>query len=100
MLGSVASGSLLSGSSTREEEAAQPSQRQANDPIPLAMVSRGIEDDTPTSSAMHSSPAELTRAEATSVVPKSPTNLEINALDIGGGSDKLGFSDAVGGSDT
>ena len=100
MLGSVASGSLLSRSNTREEEAAQPTQRQANDAISPTVVSRGIEGDTPTSSAMHPSPTEVTRAEAASVVPKSPTNLEIDALEIGGGSDELGFEDAVAGSDT
>ena len=52
------------------------------------------------SSAMHLSPAEVTRAEASLVVPESPTNLEIDALEIGGGSDELGFSDVVVGFDT
>ena len=49
---------------------------------------------------MQSSPAEVTRSEATSIVPESPGNLEIDALEIGGGSDELGFEDAVAGSDT
>ena len=44
---------------------------------------------------MHPSPAEVTRAEAASVVQESPGNLEINALEIGGGSDELGFEDAA-----
>ena len=100
MLGSMASSTLLSRSSTREEKAAQPAQRQANDPILPAEVRRGIEDNTSTSLAMHSSPVEVTRAEAALVVSESPTNLEIDALEIGGGSDELGFSDAVAGSNT
>ena len=49
---------------------------------------------------MHLSPANVTRAEAASVVPESPANLEIGSLEIGGGSDELGFSDAAAGSDT
>ena len=64
------------------------------------MVPPTVEDDTPTSLAMHPSLVEVTRAEAASVVPESPTNLEINALEIGGGSDELGFSNAGAGSDT
>ena len=64
------------------------------------MVRCHIQDDNPTSSAMHPSPAEVTRPKATSVVPESPTNLEIDALEIGGGSDELGFEDAVAGFDT
>ena len=64
------------------------------------MVCHGIEDDTPTSLAMHPSPAEVTRAKAASVMTESPTNLDIDALEIGGGSDELGFSDAVASSDT
>ena len=49
---------------------------------------------------MQPSPAEVTRLEAASVVPESPANLEIGSLEIGGGSDELGFEDAVAGSDT
>ena len=49
---------------------------------------------------MQPSPAEVTRPEAASVVLESPGNLEIDALEIGGGSDELGFSDAAAGSDT
>ena len=93
MIGSVAFGSLLSGSSTREAEA-------ANDPILPALVRRRIQEDSPTSSAMHPSPAKVTRPEAVSVVPESPANLEIDALEIGGGSDELGFEDATASSDT
>ena len=52
------------------------------------------------SSAMHPSPAEVTRVEAASIVLESPTNLEIDALEIGGGSDELGFLDVVASSDT
>ena len=72
MLGFVASGSLLSGSNSREEEAIQPAHREAIDPISPAVVPPGVEDDT---LAMHLAPAEVIRAEATSVVLKSPTNL-------------------------
>ena len=49
---------------------------------------------------MQPSPAEVTRPEGASVVPESPANLEIGSLEIGGGSDELGFEDAVAGSDT
>ena len=87
IIGSGASGSLLSGSSTREAEA-------------TPMVHRHVQEDSPRSPAMHPSPAEVIRPEAASVVPESPENLEIDALEIGGGSDELGFKDAVAGSDT
>ena len=100
MIGSGASGSLLSGSSTREAEVAQLLQEEADDPIPPAVVRRRIQEDSPTSPAMHPSPAEVRRQEEVSVVPESPTNLEIDALEIGGGSDELGFKDVVAGSDT
>ena len=46
------------------------------------MVPPTVKDDTLTSSAMHLAPAEEKRAEAASVVPESPTNLEINALEM------------------
>ena len=36
----------------------------------------------------------------TLVVPESPGNLEIDALEIGGGNDELVFEDATVGSDT
>ena len=100
MIGSVASGSLLSGSSTREAEAAQVLEEEANDPIPPTVVCRRIQEDSPTSPAMHPSLAEVRRPKEASVVPESPTNLEIDALEIGGGSDELGFEDATAGSDT
>ena len=100
MLGTVASRSLLSGSNSCKEEAAQPAQHEADDLVPSVVVPPGIEDDTSTSSTMHLAPAEVTREEATSVVPESPTNLEIDVLEIGGGSDDLGFLDAVAGSNT
>ena len=100
MIGSVASGLLLSGFSTREAEAAQLPQREANDPIPSVVVRRHIEDKSPRSSAMHPSLAKVRRPEAASVVLESPANLEIDALEIGGGSDELGFKDIAAGSDT
>ena len=46
------------------------------------------------------SPAEVTRPEGASVVPESPGNLEIDALEIEGGSDELGFEDTAAGYDT
>ena len=49
---------------------------------------------------MQPSSAEVTRPEGASVVPESPGNLEIDALEIGGGSDELGFEDTAVGSDT
>ena len=100
MIRSGASGSLLSGSSTREAEAAQLPQEKATDPIPPAVVRRRVQEDSPRSPTMHPSPAEVTRQEEALVVPKSPTNLEIDSLEIGGGSDELGFEDAAVGSDT
>ena len=96
----MASGSLLSGSNTREAEAAQVPEEEANDPIPPVVVCRRIQEDSPTSSAMHPSPAEVTRSKVASVVPESPANLEIDALEIRGGNDELGFEDAAAGSDT
>ena len=100
MIGSVASGYLLSGSSTREAEAAQLLQEEANHPIPPAVVRCRIQEDSSRSPAMHPSPTEVTRQEALLVVPESPGNLEIDALEIGVGSDELGFEDAVVGSNT
>ena len=94
MLRTVASRSLLNGSNSQEEVAAQLVQHEASDPILSVVVPLGVEDDTLTSSAMHLTPAEVTRPKAASVVLESPTNLEIDALEIGGGSDELGFSDA------
>ena len=61
MIGSVASRSLLSGSSTREAEVAQLPEEEANDPIRPALVRRRIQEESPTSSAMHPSPAEVRR---------------------------------------
>ena len=64
------------------------------------MVPPSIKDDTPTSLTMHLALAKMTRAEAASVVPESLTNLEIDALEIEGGSDELGFSDVDASFDT
>ena len=100
ILGTVASRSLLSGSSSREDKAAQLVQRKAREAISPVVVLSGVEDDTPTSLAMHLAPSEVTRAEAASVVPEIPTNIEIDALEIGGGSDELGFLDTSAHSDT
>ena len=100
ILGSVTSGSILSRSSSGQHKAAQPAQREADDHVPPTVVpAPAVEEHTSTSSAMYSAPAEVTRPEAASVVPESPTNLEIDALEIGGGSDELGFSDAGASSD-
>ena len=100
MIGSGASGSLLSGSSTREVKATPLPEEEESDPIPPPVVRHRVLEDSPRSPAMHPSPAEVTRPEAASVVPESPGNLEIDALEIGGGSDELGFEDAGAGSDT
>ena len=100
MIESGASGSLLSGSSTREAEAAPLPEEKENDPIQPAMVRHRIQEDSPASLAMHSSPAEVIRPEAALVVPESLANLEIGSLEIGGGSDELGFEDAAAGFDT
>ena len=97
MIESVASRSLLSRSNTREAEAAQLPEEEANDPIAPAVVRRRIQDNSPTSSAMHPSPAKVTRPKAALVELESPINLEIDALEIGGGSDELGFEDVVAG---
>ena len=87
MIGSGASGSLLSGSSTREAEATLLPEEEENDPSPPIMVRRRVQEDSPRSPPMHPSPAEVIRQEAASVVPESPRNLEIDALEIGGGSE-------------
>ena len=100
MIGSGASGSLLSGSSTREAEVAQLLEEVADDAISPAVVRCRIHKDRPTSLAMHPSPAEMRRQEEASVVPESLANLEIDAVEIGDGSDELGFEDAATGSDT
>ena len=97
MIGSGASGSLLSGSSTQEAEAAQLPKKEADE---AAVVHRRIQEHRLTSPAMHPSPAEVRRQEEASVVPESLANLEIDALEIGGGSNELGFEDAAAGSDT
>ena len=100
MIGSGASGTLLGGSNTREIELAPLLKEEENDPILPPVVRRRVQEDSPRSPAMHPSSAEVTRPEAALVVPKSFGNLEIDALEIGGGSDELGFKDAVAGSDT
>ena len=60
MIGSVASRSLLSGSSIQEAEAAQLPEEEANDSIPPAVVRRRIHEDSLTLPAMHPSPTEVT----------------------------------------
>ena len=100
MIGSGASGSLLSGSNTREAGATALLEEEESDPIPPPMVQFRVQEDSPRSPPMHPSPAEVTRPEAASVVPESPGNLEIRSLEIGSGSDELGFEDAAAGSDT
>ena len=100
MIGSGASGSLLSGSNTREEEVAQLLEEEGNDSILPAVICHPIQEDSLRSPPMQPSPAEVARHETASVVPESPGNLEIDALEIGGGSDELGFEDAATGSNT
>ena len=75
-------------------------EEEESHPIPPPMVHHRVREDSPRSPAMQPSPAEVTRPEGASVVPESPANLEIGSLEIGGGSDELGFEDAVAGSDT
>ena len=100
MIASGASGFVLGGSSIREEEPAPLPEEEESDAIPPPVVRRRLQENSPRSPLMQLSPAEVTRPEAASVVPESPGNLEIDALEIGGGSDELGFSDAAAGSDT
>ena len=100
MIASGASRSILGGSSTREAEPAPLPEEEDSHPIPPPLVRRRVQEDSPRSLAMQPSPAEVTRPEAASIVPESPANLEIGSLEIGGGSDELGFEDAVEGSDT
>ena len=100
MIASGASGSILGGSSTREVEPALLPEEEESHPIPSLVVRRRVQEDSPRSPAMQLSPAEVTRPEGASIVPKSPANLEIGSLEIGGGSDELGFEDAVAASDT
>ena len=100
MIASGASGSVLGGSNTREAEPAPLPKEGESHPIPPPLVRRRGEEDSLRSPAMQPSPVEVTRPEGVSVMPKSPGNLEIDALEIGGGSDELGFEDAAAGSDT
>ena len=100
MIASGASGSVLGGSSTREAELAPLPEEEKSHSIPPPLVCHHVQEDSPRSLAMQPSPAEVIRPEAASVVPKSPKNLEIGSLEIGGGSDELGFKDAVASSDT
>ena len=100
MIASGASGSVLGGSSIREAEPAPLPEEEESDAIPPPVVRRRLQEDSLRSPPMQPSPAEVTRPEAASVVLESPGNLEIDALEIGGGSDELGFSDAAAGSDT
>ena len=100
MIASGASGSVLGGSSSREAESALLPEEEESDAIPPPVVRRQLQEDSPRSPPMQPSPAEVTRPEVASIVPESPGNLEIDALEIGGGSDELGFSDAAAGSDT
>ena len=100
MIESGASGSILGGSSSREAEPAPLPEEEESHPIPPPLVRRRVEEDSLRSPAMQPSPAEVTRPEGVSVVPESPGNLEIDALEIGGGSDELGFQDTAAGSNT
>ena len=100
MIASGASGSVLGGSNTREAEPAPLPEEEESHPISPPLVHHRIEEDSPRSPAMQPSPAEVTRPEGASVVLESPGNLEIDALEIGGGSDELGFEDTTVGSDT
>ena len=100
MIASGTSESVLGGSSSREVEPAPLPEEEESHPIPQPLVHHRVEEDNPRSPAMQPSLAEVTRAEGTSVVPESPGNLEIDALEIGGGSDELGFEDTAAGSDT
>ena len=100
MIASEASGSVLDGSSSREAEPAPLLDKEESDPIPPPVVHRRVQEESLRAPAMQSSPAEVTRPEAASVVPESPGNLEIDTLEIGGGSDELGFEDAAASSDT
>ena len=61
MIGSGASGSLLSGSSTQEAKAAPLQEEEENDPILPVVVRRRVQEDSPRSPPMHPSPAEVTR---------------------------------------
>ena len=100
MIASGASGSVLGGSNIREAEPTPLLEEEESDAILPPVVRRRLQEDSPRSPPMQPSPAEVTRLEAALVVLESPGNLEIDALEIGGGSDELGFEDAAAGSDT
>ena len=100
MIASGASRSELGGSSAREAEPAPLPEEEESDPIPPPVVRRRVQENSPRSPAMQPSPTEVIRPKGASAVPESPGNLEIDALEIGGGSDELGFSDVAAGSDT
>ena len=73
---------------------------EESDSIPPPVVRRRVQEENPRAPAMQPSPAEVIRPEVASVVSESPGNLEIDALEIGSGSDELGFEDVAAGSDT
>ena len=103
LLGSVASGSIVSRSNSREEEA-------FGCVHSLGTVNAvAIKDRTSMSSALHGTHGVVTRAETgmpvagddgggvegASVMVESPRNLERDALEVGVGKDELGFSDGT-----
>ena len=109
LLGSVASGSIVSQSNSCEEEAI----RRVHSPNTVR-ISRtvnvvAVKDWTSMSSALHGTHGVVTRAEmrmpaaggdgggveGASVMPESPKNLERDALEVGVESDELGFSDGT-----
>ena len=100
MIASGASGSVLGRSNTREAEPAPLPEEEESHPIPPPLVRHRVEEDSPRSPTMRPSLAEVTRPKGATVVLESPGNLEIDVLEIGGGSDELGFEDTAVDSDT
>ena len=100
LLGSVASGSIVSQSNNRKEEAFECVHSSGT------MNAVAVKDWTSTSSALHGTHSVVTRAETgmptagddggvegASVMAEGPRNLERDALEVGVGSDELGFLD-------
>ena len=76
-------------------------------PISPTVNAVAMKDRTPTSSVLYDTHGVIIRAktripavgddgggaEGASVMPESPRNLELDALEVGVGNDELGFSD-------
>ena len=101
----------MSRSNSREEEAVGRVHFPTNVPISSTVNVVAMKDRTPTSSALYGTHDVVIKAktgmptvgddgggaEGAFVMPESPKNLELDALEVGVGSDELGFSNETAG---